>query len=62
MICYTDLLSDGFPQWFSGKESVYNAGDTGDEGLIPGLGRSPRRGLGNILQYSYLKNPMDRVA
>jgi len=27
--------------------------------LIPGLGRSPREGNGNPLQYSCLKNPMD---
>ena len=43
-----------------GKESTCNAGDTGYAGLIPGLGRSPRRGHGNPLQYSCLENPMDR--
>ena len=32
-----------------------NAGDTGDSSLIPGLGRSPRRGNGNPLQHSCLK-------
>ena len=32
----------------------------GDVGLIPGLGRSPREGNGNPLQYSCLENPMDR--
>ena len=31
-------------------------------GLIPGLGRSPGEGNGNPLQYSCLKNPMDRRA
>ena len=31
-----------------------------DEGLIPGLGRSPGEGNGNPLQYSCLGNPMDR--
>ena len=36
--------------------------DTWDEGSIPGLERSPRRGHGNPLQYFYLKNPMDRRA
>ena len=30
------FLDTGFPQWLSGKESVCKAGDTGDEGLIPG--------------------------
>ena len=29
-------------------------------GLIPGLERSPGEGNGNPLQYSCLKNPMDR--
>ena len=36
---------------------VKNAGDTGDSGLIPGLGRSPGARHGNPLQYSYLENP-----
>ena len=31
-------------------------------GLIPGLERSPGEGNGNILQYSCLRNPMDRAA
>ena len=30
----------------------------GDPGLIPGLGRSPGEGNGNLLQYSCLENPM----
>ena len=29
---------------------------------IPGLGRSPREGSGNPLQYSCLENPMGRGA
>ena len=29
-------------------------------GLIPGSGRSPGGGNGNLLQYSCLENPMDR--
>ena len=29
----------------------------GDLGSIPGLGRSPGEGHGNLLQYSYLQNP-----
>ena len=37
-----------------------SAGDTRDLGLIPGSERSPRGGNGNSLQYSPLKNPMDR--
>ena len=34
----------------------------GDAGLIPGLGRSPGEGNGNLPQYSCLGNPMDRGA
>ena len=36
--------------------------NAGDEGSIPGLGRSPGVGKDNPLQYSYLGNPMDRGA
>ena len=42
-----------------GKESACNAGDPGS---IPGLGRSLGGGNGNLLQYSCLKNSMDRGA
>ena len=34
--------------------------NTGDVGLIPGSGRSPEEGNGNLLQYSCLGNPTDR--
>ena len=34
----------------------------GDATSIPGLGRSPREGNGNPLQYFCLGNPTDRVA
>ena len=37
-----------------------NAGDTGDSGLTPELGRSPRVGNSNPLQYSCLEDSMDR--
>ena len=36
--------------------------NAGDVGLIPGLGRSPRVGNINPLQYSSLGNPTDRGA
>ena len=42
------------------KNLPANAGDEGDTGSTPGLGRSPREGSGNLLQYSYLGNPMHR--
>ena len=44
------------------NQSACDAGDTEDPGLIPGLGGSPGGGNGNPLQYSCLKNPMDRGA
>ena len=52
----------GLPWWLSLKDSVCNAGTTGDMGSIPGLGRSPAGGHGNPLQYSSLESPMDTGA
>ena len=49
----------GFPGGSDGKESACNAGDSGS---VPGLGRYPGEGNGNILQYSCLENSMDRGA
>ena len=45
-----------FPGGSVSKESPCN---TGDLGFLPWLGRSPRGGQGNPLQYSCLENPMD---
>ena len=44
------------------KNPPANAGDIGDMGLIPGLGKSPGVGNGNSLQHSCMENPMDRGA
>ena len=41
------------------KESTCNAGDAGDMGSIPRLGKFPGEGSGNTLQYSCLEDPMD---
>ena len=49
----------GFPGGSIGKESACNAGDLGS---IPGLGRSPGREHGNLLQCFCLENSMDRGA
>ena len=46
----------------AGKESACSAGDTGDRGSIPGLGRSPGEENWNPVQYSCLENPVDRGA
>ena len=48
----------GFPGGSPGKES---AGNVGDLGSIPGLGRSPGEGKGYPLQYSSLENSMDCI-
>ena len=42
------------------KNMPTNAGDTGDMGSIPGLGRFPGEGYSNPLQYSCLENSTDR--
>ena len=48
---------------FSGGLVVKNLhANVGDEGLIPGSGRSPGEGNGNPLQHSCLGNPMGRGA
>ena len=48
---------------FSGDSVVKNLlANAGDTGSVPGLGRSPGEGNGNPLQYSCLKNLMDRGA
>ena len=44
----------GFPGGSVVKNLPVNAGDMG---LIPGLGRSPEEGNGNLLQYSSWKIP-----
>ena len=62
------ICSQGSPQvpaQFQYNECItsmqYNF-NAGDPGLIPGLGRSPREGNRNPLQYSCLENSMDRAA
>ena len=50
------VIHVGFPGGSDGKASACNAGDLGS---IPGSGRSPGEGNGNLLQYSCLENSMD---
>ena len=50
----------GLPRWLSGKESSCNAGDSRDIGSVPGLGRFPGEGNGDVLQYSCLENSIGR--
>ena len=49
----------GFPGGSAVKATACNAGNLG---LIPGSGRYPGEGNGNLLQYSCMGNPMDRGA
>ena len=42
------------------KNPPVNAGNAGDMGSIPGVGRSNGGGNVNPLQYSCMGNPMDR--
>ena len=53
------LAHQGFPD---GSEVKMSASKAGDLGSIPGSGRPPGEGNGNLLQYSCLENPMDRGA
>ena len=48
----------GLSWWLSGKEKL--PAKAGDMCLIPGLGRFPGEGNGNLPQYSCLGNPMAR--
>ena len=49
-------MPKGFPDGAAVKNLPANAGDSGS---IPGLGRFPGAGNGNLLQYFCLENPMD---
>ena len=50
------LVKWDFPGGLDGKASAYSEGEPGS---IPGSGRSPEEGNGNLFQYSCLENPMD---
>ena len=54
------MVAKDFLQWLSGEESTCRAGDSGEEGSIPGLRRSPQGGNGNTLQHPCLGSSMDR--
>ena len=52
----------GLPWWLRSKQFPCNAVDAWNGGSIPELGRPPGGGNGNLLHYSYLRNPMNRRA
>ena len=51
-----------FPSGAMVKNPPANAGDARNVGLIPGSGRSPGVGNGNLIQYSCQESSMDRGA
>ena len=58
-ICQLLYCTMDFPGGSDSKASAYNAGD---QGSVPGLGRSLGERNGNPLQYPCLENPMDGQA
>ena len=61
LVVWTVQWPQGASQVAQWVKDLPNAGDTGDMGLIPGLG-TPGEGNGNPLHYSCLENPKDRGA
>ena len=57
MPVYYKGYNQGFKGGTSGKDLPANAGDTRDEGLIPGLGRCPEDRNGNSLHILVGKTP-----
>ena len=59
---YVSVCVQDLPDGSVVKNLSANTGDSGDLGLIPGLGRSLGGGNGNPIQYFCWGNPMDREA
>ena len=57
LVCF--MVPPDSPDGSDSKASAYNMGDPGS---VPGLGRSPGEGNGNLLQHSCLENPTGRGA
>ena len=55
------MMFGGLPGGVVLKNLPANEGVSKDVGLIPGSGRSPGKGSDDLLQYSCLENPMDRL-
>ena len=56
------ICTEGFSGGSVVKNLLANAGEAGGTASIPGWGRSPGEGNGNLLQYSCLGYPMNRGA
>ena len=57
-----NICSPNFKDLPGGADGKVSACNAGDRGSIPGLGRSPGEGNGNLLQYPGLENLPDRGA
>ena len=55
-------ICDYFTALYPGGSVGKNLPASADMDLIFGLGRSSGEGNGNPLQFSYLENPMDKLA
>ena len=62
IFCVQMYIYKDFPSGSVIKDTLANAGDTGDRVWICESGRSSGEGNGNPLQYSCLENSMDRGA
>ena len=64
MCCLSYDLSSipSLMDFLHGSASKESAGNAGDPGSIPELGKFPAEGNGNPFQYACLGNPMDRGA
>ena len=62
LISYKLLARLGFPSGSEVKNLPVNTRDARDMGSIPGKGRSPGGGNGNLLNSSSWENPRDRGA
>ena len=51
-----------YPKAYRGSGGKQSACSVGDPHSIPGSGRFPREGTGNLLQYFCLENHMNRKA
>ena len=59
VVLLASVLISGLPRLSLGSDGKEPACNVGDAGSVPGLGRSPREGIGYPFQYSCLENPMD---
>ena len=59
-VCVYRYLMDQIRASLGGSDGKASACNAGDLSSIPGLGRSPGGGNGNLLQYSCQDNPMER--